>query len=170
MNICISDILTNTEQSSMVFLQDLQNKYPNEVQSTDLTYLGVVFSKLSEADIEWKNDTNYHVTSTLGNNDYLGYKVRRFVFEDIKITKELTNRNEKLDEDSNNYLHGGHERSKRSAEGDIKMTSNNKDNKDSPQESTEEEIARCFHAMSITIVLILLTEVRNPSNSSHLRK
>jgi hypothetical protein len=44
MNICISDILTNTEQSSMVFLQDLQNKYPNEVQSTDLTYLGVVFS------------------------------------------------------------------------------------------------------------------------------
>jgi hypothetical protein len=170
MNICISDILTNTEQSAMVFLQDLQNKYPNEVQSTDLTYLGVVFSKLSEADIEWKNVTNYHVTSTLENNDYRGYKVRRFVFEDIKITKELTNRNEKLDEDSKNYLHGGHERSKRSAGGDIKMTSNNKDNKHSPQESTEEEIARCFHAMSITIVLILLTEVRNPSNSSHLRK
>ena len=94
----------------------------------------------------------------------------RFVFEDIKITKELTNRNEKLDEDSKNYLHGGHERSKRSAGSDIKMTSNNKDNKHSPPESTEEEIARCFHAMSITIVLILLTEVRNPSNSSHLRK
>jgi hypothetical protein len=37
------------------------------------------------------------VTSTLENNDYRGYKVRRFVFEDIKITKELTNRNEKLD-------------------------------------------------------------------------
>lgn len=155
----ISDILTNVEQSSATFLEKLQNKYPNEIEYTDLSYLGEIYSKLSKADIEWKNDTSSDPVPKAVKQDYIGYKVRRFVFEDIKITNEVGTKNERLYKGHRGHYYSGQHRPKRSSGSDNINSSKDKDHKHSTPESTEEQIARGFHATSIGIVLILLTEV-----------
>ncbi|XP_063400511.1 uncharacterized protein LOC134685057 isoform X1 [Mytilus trossulus] len=154
----VKDILTNVEQSSATFLENLQNKYPNEIEYTDLSYLGEIYSKLSKADIEWKNDTSSDPVPKTVKQDYIGYKVRRFVFEDIKITNEVGTKNERLHKGHRGHFYSGQHRPKRSSGSDNINSSKDKDHKHSTPESTEEQIARGFHATSIGIVLILLTE------------
>ncbi|XP_052067193.1 uncharacterized protein LOC127706577 [Mytilus californianus] len=154
----VKDILTNVEQSSSTFLENLQNKYPDEIEYTDLSYLEEIYSKLSNANIEWINDTSIDPVPKADSQDYIGYKVRRFVFEDIKITNEVRNKNERLHKRHRGQYYSGQHRLKRSSGSDDINSSQDKDHKHSTPESTEEEIARGFHATSIGIVLILLTE------------
>ncbi|CAC5417223.1 unnamed protein product [Mytilus coruscus] len=154
----VKDILTNVEQSSSTFLENLQNKYPDEIEYTDLSYLEEIYSKLSNANIEWINDTSVDLVPKSDRQDYIGYKVRRFVFEDIKITNEVRNKYERLHKRHRGQYYSGQHRLKRSPGSEDINSSKDKDHKHSTPESTEEEIARGFHATSIGIVLILLTE------------
>ena len=116
---------------------------------------------MSEADIVWRNVTSSIKGETLDDQDqFIGYKVRRFVFEDIKITQEIPPRTETSNEGLTIPYRIRPERPKRSVRIENNSQSKNDNHKRGAPESTEEEIARCFHASSIGIVLILLTEVR----------
>lgn len=151
----VKDILTNAELSSSTFLQDLQNRYPDEVEYTDLSYLSEIYTKLSKADILWRNETE-EIKSEIGtkSNNFIGYKVRRFVIEDMKITEEIAKGVFKPNAKYQRQSLIGRPRVKRSAE----SHNNAKGHKPIVHESIEEEIGRGFHATSIGIVLILLTE------------
>lgn len=156
-----ADILTSAELSSNAFLQNLQRKYPDEVEHTDLSYLSHIYTKLSKADILWRNDTeNIKSVMEAKSNNFIGYKVRRFVIEDIKITQESR---EKQNDEYQSQSSLGQLRIKRSTSSHEEV----EDHKHKVHKSIEEEIGRGFHATSIGIVLILLTEVHSSSGSNN---